>query len=155
MITEQCKLHINHRPISKHFMSSHNLMSVYTQHKQRCCLEWQQAYARCYHCFLVPWLYFASGYFAGTNHTSQWNALTITVHRSARFWAEQMTQKRLIGKVYVTVGCLSVCLSVSLSVSLFLPSTAGVSQMKSVAIHKLVWWHFQVGWASGLHFVFF
>jgi len=26
---------------------------------------------------------------------------------------------------------------------------------KSVAIHKLVWWHFQVGWASGLQFVFF
>ena len=26
---------------------------------------------------------------------------------------------------------------------------------KSVAIHKLVWWHFQVGWESGLHFVFF
>ena len=26
---------------------------------------------------------------------------------------------------------------------------------KSFAIHKLVWWHFQVEWASGLHFVFF
>jgi len=26
---------------------------------------------------------------------------------------------------------------------------------KSFAIHKLVWWHFQVGWASGLQFVFF
>ena len=24
-----------------------------------------------------------------------------------------------------------------------------------LAIHKLVWWHFQVGWASGLQFVFF
>jgi len=26
---------------------------------------------------------------------------------------------------------------------------------KSFAIHKLVWWHFQVGWASGLQLVFF
>jgi len=26
---------------------------------------------------------------------------------------------------------------------------------KSFAIHKLIWWHFQVGWASGLQFVFF
>jgi len=26
---------------------------------------------------------------------------------------------------------------------------------KSFAIHKLVWWHLQVGWASGLQFVFF
>jgi len=26
---------------------------------------------------------------------------------------------------------------------------------KSFAIHKWVWWHFQVGWASGLQFVFF
>jgi len=26
---------------------------------------------------------------------------------------------------------------------------------KCFAIHKLVWWHFQVGWASGLQFVFF
>jgi len=26
---------------------------------------------------------------------------------------------------------------------------------KSFAIHKLVWWHFQVGWVSGLQFVFF
>jgi len=26
---------------------------------------------------------------------------------------------------------------------------------KSFAVHKLVWWHFQVGWASGLQFVFF
>jgi len=26
---------------------------------------------------------------------------------------------------------------------------------KSLAIHKLVWWHFHVGWASGLQFVFF
>jgi len=26
---------------------------------------------------------------------------------------------------------------------------------KSFASHKLVWWHFQVGWASGLQFVFF
>ena len=23
------------------------------------------------------------------------------------------------------------------------------------AIHKLLWWHFQVGWASGLQFIFF
>ena len=29
------------------------------------------------------------------------------------------------------------------------------SQMKKFAIHNLVWWHFQVGWASGLQFVFF
>jgi len=29
------------------------------------------------------------------------------------------------------------------------------SQMKSFAVHKLVWWHFHVGWASGLQFVFF
>ena len=26
---------------------------------------------------------------------------------------------------------------------------------KSFAIHKLVWWNFQVGWASGLQFVLF
>jgi len=26
---------------------------------------------------------------------------------------------------------------------------------KSFALHKLVWWHFQVGWASRLQFVFF
>ena len=26
---------------------------------------------------------------------------------------------------------------------------------KSFAIHKLVWWHFQMGCSSGLHFVFF
>jgi len=26
---------------------------------------------------------------------------------------------------------------------------------KSIAIHKLVWRHFQVGWAGGLHFVLF
>jgi len=26
---------------------------------------------------------------------------------------------------------------------------------KSFAIHKFVWWHFQVGWTSGLQFVFF
>ena len=26
---------------------------------------------------------------------------------------------------------------------------------KSFALHKLVWWHFQVGWASVLQFVFF
>ena len=26
---------------------------------------------------------------------------------------------------------------------------------KSFAVHKLVWWHFQDGWASGLQFVFF
>jgi len=26
---------------------------------------------------------------------------------------------------------------------------------KSFAIHKLVWWYFQVGWASGLQIVFF
>jgi len=26
---------------------------------------------------------------------------------------------------------------------------------KSFAFHKLVWWHFQVGWASGLELVFF
>ena len=26
---------------------------------------------------------------------------------------------------------------------------------KGFAIHKLVWWHFQAGWASGLQFVFF
>jgi len=26
---------------------------------------------------------------------------------------------------------------------------------KSFAVDKLVWWHFQVGWASGLQFVFF
>jgi len=29
------------------------------------------------------------------------------------------------------------------------------SQMKKFAIHKLLWWHFQVGWASGLQFIFF
>ena len=29
------------------------------------------------------------------------------------------------------------------------------SGWKSFAVHKLVWWHFQVGWASGLQFVFF
>jgi len=28
-------------------------------------------------------------------------------------------------------------------------------RFKKLAIHKLVWWHFQVGWASGLQFVFF
>ena len=27
-------------------------------------------------------------------------------------------------------------------------------EWKSFAVHKLVWWHFQVGWASGLQFVF-
>ena len=29
------------------------------------------------------------------------------------------------------------------------------SQMNKCAIHMLVWWHFQVGWISGLQFVFF
>ena len=28
------------------------------------------------------------------------------------------------------------------------------SDKKSCAIHKLAWWHFQVGWASGWQFVF-
>jgi len=42
------------------------------------------------------------------------------------------------------------------------PQTFEIMQKKtfrqiknSFAIHKLVWLHFQVGWASGLQFVFF
>jgi len=29
------------------------------------------------------------------------------------------------------------------------------SHEKSSAFHKVVWWHFQVGWSGGLQFVFF
>jgi len=106
----------------------------------------------------------------GLNFSTAW----CTVRLNSVFFVEKDWKHVLIQKVVTLNTCCDIaCLTSQLphittgSCHRWQPTTGSLQSLQrlkernkpsvrwnSFAIHKLVWWHFQVEWASGLQFVF-
>jgi len=106
----------------------------------------------------------------GLNFSTAW--CTMRVISVEKDWKHVLMQKVVILNTCCDVACLTFQLphitTGSFQSHQWQPTTGSLQGLqclkecnrpsvrwKSFAIHKLVWWHIQVEWASGLQFIFF
>jgi len=106
----------------------------------------------------------------GLNFSTAW--CTMQVISDEKDWKHVLTQKMITLNTCCDVACLTFQLppitTGSFQSHRRQPTTGSLQSLqclkqrnepsvrwRSFAIHKLMWWHFQMGWASGLQFVFF